>query len=352
MSLASATFVRAVDAQKPGATGTVVNGRVVVQVFVTLSDDETLYSPVAGLGLGFIRSPRDTTFTVTDGSGSAIVLLPPGNYRLVSGSPTRWKGATYAWSVPVVVQPYMSAINLRRKEAAVSAPAVAAAPPERSRVQPTIDPPQVLSTPAQQLPTTPTAPASPAPVAHVEQGSRVVVPSGIERSRSTGFYLGLGLEGNGLLPKERGSTSESGGGLGVVLGYGLGRRFSLYAEMSGATMEYADGSGSYALAHADLGTRLHFRAGPNAVVPFLQVGLSGRTMAVDFNDFSGSGSGGGISFGGGLNAHLSPSAAFSAAMTWTVGNFDRWAGNWSYPGGYSMNATSARLHLGMVWFPN
>jgi hypothetical protein len=179
----------------------------------------------------------------------------------------------------------------------------------------------------------------------------MVVTSGIERSRSSGFYLGLGLEGNGLLPNESGSTSESGGGAGVVLGYGFGKRFSLYGEMSGATMNYADGGGSYVLAHADLGTRLHFRAGPHALVPFLQVGLTGRTMAVDFDDFTDSGSGGGISFGGGLNAHLSPSSAFSAAMTWTVGNFDRWGGTWSYPG-YSLNATSARLHLGMVWFPH
>jgi hypothetical protein len=350
VTLASATVVRAVDAQKPGATGTVVNGRVVVQVFVTLSDDETLYSPVAGLGLGFFQSPKDTAFTVTDGSGSAIILLPPGNYRLVSLSPTRWKGTTYAWSVPVVVQPYMKYIDLRRKEATVSATAVTAAPREPSRVQPAIDPPQVLATAAEQRSTQTTVAAAPAPVAYVDQGSRIV-QSAVERSRSTGFYLGLGLEGNGLVPNESGSMSESGGGLGLVLGYGFGKRFSLYAEMSGATMEYADGSGSYALAHADLGTRVHFRAGPNVVVPFLQVGLSGRTMAVDFNDFSGSGSGGGISLGGGLNAHLSPSAAFSATMTWTVGKFDRWAGNWSDPG-YSMDATSARLHLGMVWFPN
>ena len=352
VTLASAILVHAVEAQKPGATGTVVNGRVVVQVFVTLSDAETVYSPVAGLGLGFFRSPRDTAFTVTDASGSATILLPPGDYRLVSLSPIRWKGATYTWSVPVVVQPHMSYIDLRRKEATVSAPAVAATR-ERSRVQPAVDPPQVVSAPVQQASTpAPVASSSvPAPATYAQESSRMVVQSAVERSRSTGFYFGLGLEGDGILANESGSTSESGGGLGLVLGYGFSRRFSLYGELSGATMESADGSGTYALAHADLGTRVHFRAGAGTVVPFLQVGLSGRAVAANLGDYNASGRGGGVSAGGGLNVHISPSAAFSGAVTWTSGNFDRWqAGNWTYSG-YSIGATSARLHLGMVWFP-
>jgi hypothetical protein len=372
VTLASAILVHAVDAQKPGATGTVVNGRVVVQVFVSLSDDETAYSPVAGLGLGFFRSPRDTAFTVTDGSGSATILLPPGNYRLASLSPIRWKGATYMWSVPVVVQPYMSYIDLRRKEAIVSRPAVAATR-ERSRVQPAIDPPQVVSAPAQQVSTPAPVAATPAPVAatpapiaptsapvaptsvpatYAQESSRMVVQQpAMQRSRSTGFYFGLGLEGDGILANESGSTSESGGGLGLVLGYGFTRRFSLYSELSGATMQSADGSGSYSLAHADLGTRVHFRAGAGTVVPFLQVGLSGRAVAANLGDYNASGRGGGVSAGGGLNVHISPAAAFSGAVTWTTGNFDKWqAGNWTYSG-YSIGATSARLHLGMVWFP-
>src|SRR5262245_10391905 len=57
-----------------GGAGSVVNGRVVVQVFVTLSDDATPYHPVSGLPLGFIRTPRDTSIAVTDRTGSAILL--------------------------------------------------------------------------------------------------------------------------------------------------------------------------------------------------------------------------------------------------------------------------------------
>jgi len=352
IALVAAMSAHPVHAQNPGATGTVVSGRVVVQVFVRLSDEETMYAPIAGLGLGFLRSPQDTAMAVTDASGSAIILLSPGKYRLVSLAPTRWKGATYTWSVPVVVQPFMSYIDLRRKEATVVGARAAVAPPAGSRVQPAIDPPQVLSTVAQQASTPTTTAGASVPATYAPVVSGLVPQSGLERSRSAGFYLGLGLEGDGMVANESGSTTESGGGVGLVLGYGFSKRFSLYGELSGATMQTADASGNYALAHVDLGTRVHFRAGPNALVPFLQLGLTGRAVAADFGDFSASANGGGISFGGGLNAHISPSAGFSAAVTWTYGNFDQvQVGNWTYSG-YSINMTSARLHLGMVWFPN
>ena len=92
LSLSAAFASLPLHAQTAGATGTTVNGRVVVQVFVTLSDDQTMYHPVAGLPLGFTRSARDTAIAVTDRSGSATILLQPGQYRVVSLMPTQWKG--------------------------------------------------------------------------------------------------------------------------------------------------------------------------------------------------------------------------------------------------------------------
>jgi hypothetical protein len=351
-ALVAAVLAHSVHAQKPGATGTVVSGRVVVQVFVRLSDEETMYAPVAGLGLGFLRSPQDTAMAVTDASGSAIILLSPGKYRLVSLAPTRWKGATYTWSVPVVVQPFMSYIDLRRKEATVLGARATVAPPAGSRVQPAIDPPQVLSTFAQQASTATTPAGAYVPATYTPVVSGLVAQSGLERSRSAGFYAGLGLEGDGIAANESGSTTESGAGVGLVLGYSFSKRFSLYGELSAARMEMADGGGTYALGHVDLGTRVHFRAGPNILVPFLQFGLSRRAVAADFGNLSSSASGGGFSFGGGLNTHISPSAAFSTVVTWTIGNLDQvQVGTWTSTG-YSINMTSARLQLGMVWFPN
>lgn len=171
-----------------------------------------------------------------------------------------------------------------------------------------------------------------------------------QKSQSTGFFLGAGLEGNGITTNESGSTTESGSGLGITLGYGFTPTWSLYGQLSGASIN-ADGGGTYTLAHFDIGARVHFRSGPNTVVPFLQFGLAGRGVSQDVNGSSVTGNGAGISLGGGLNAHFSPKVAFSGAVTWTVGSFDHFAVDGNSVNGTSVDATSARVHLGLVWFP-
>src|SRR5215467_12204712 len=103
------------------------------------------------------------------------------------------------------------------------------------------------------------------------------------KSKSSGFFLGGGLEGNGIVTNVTGNSSvtENGGGAGLILGYGFNQRWSLYAGLSGAEI-HADGGGGYGLAHVDVGARVHFRTGPNIVVPFLQFGLSARAEGQDF----------------------------------------------------------------------
>ncbi len=153
---------------------------------------------------------------------------------------------------------------------------------------------------------------------HAQQGN--------DKSHSAGFFIGLGYEGNSIVttPTGSSSSSESGTGGGLALGYGFTRRWSIYSEISGATIN-ADGGGSYTLAHFDLGARVHFRTGPHVVVPFVQFGLSGRDESENVTTSSGThtvdASGAGIAFGGGLNAHFTPSFAFSGSLTWSVGNF-------------------------------
>jgi outer membrane autotransporter protein len=117
----------------------------------------------------------------------------------------------------------------------------------------------------------------------------------------------------------------------------------------------ADGGGTYTLSHVDLGARVHFRTGTNIVVPFIQFGLSGRDERQDVTTASGthtvSANGAGLSFGAGLNAHFNPSWAFSGSVTWTVGNFSNYQVDNEDIGGSSVNATSARVHAGIIWFP-
>jgi len=189
-----------------------------------------------------------------------------------------------------------------------------------------------------------------APLAAQQQASASPGRDILTRSKSAGFFLGGGLDGDGIADSNDNST-ESGGGASLVIGYGFSPRWSLYSEFSGATMNAADGFGTYSLAHFDLGTRIHFRTGPNVVVPFLQFAVSGRAISADVDGTTVTGSGAGFTFGAGLNAHFTPAVAFSTAVTWTAGDFDKFqVGSQVVSTNASVNATSARIHLGIVWF--
>lgn len=385
LSLSAAVASQPVHAQAVGTTGTTVNGRVVVQVFVTLSDEATMYHPVAGLPLGFTRSARDTAIAVTDRSGSATILLAPGQYRLVSLMPTQWKGMRYSWNMAVAVREEMSAIDLRRADAMVSravttvttvsngetapsivekaapiqirAAAVSPAPAPAPMPAPAKAPVQVV----EPVDAAVTAVAIPVPAMtpeRVDTAAKVEMPrkpvpsrSSMERSRSKGFFIGLGVEGSGIQTNVAGSTAESGGGGGLVLGYGFSKRWSLYTDVSDAQIN-ATGGGTYSLAHADLGARVHFRGGAHSLVPFLQVGATGRAVSTTVGGTTYTGSGGGATLGAGLNAYFTHSAALSAVASWSVGNFDKFQVDNTVVGtNASVNATTARVHLGMVWFP-
>jgi hypothetical protein len=115
--LAIASFP--ISAQVRADPGTVVNGKVVVRIDVTLSDDETPYYPIGGLQLRFFRSATDSSVVLTDASGTATTSLSPGDYRLVSGRATDWKGKRYTWSVPVAVRPGMPILDLQASKANV-----------------------------------------------------------------------------------------------------------------------------------------------------------------------------------------------------------------------------------------
>ena len=174
-------------------------------------------------------------------------------------------------------------------------------------------------------------------------------------SRSSGWFVGLGVEGEVIGTDQGNGTTktESGGGGALVVGYGFTPRWSIYSQLSSAVIQ-AD-SGKYALLHYDAGARVHFRSGPNAVVPFVQFGISGRRKAQTVQaatgtyDVSASGFGGVL--GAGLNAHFNPKLAFSTSVTISVGSFNTFMVDHQKVNLSALNATSTRLHVGLIWFP-
>jgi len=180
----------------------------------------------------------------------------------------------------------------------------------------------------------------------------LLVPSAssAQKSASSGFFFGFGVEGNAIRGNEAQSVTESGGGGNLTLGYGFGKHWSMYGDASGAAIN-ADGGGSYSLGHADLGVRVHFRSGPNIIVPFLQAGVSGRAISENFQGSRIIGNGAGFSFGAGLNSHFTPKVALTTGVTWTGGSFTHFTQDGATFTNPSFDATSARLQLGLMWFP-
>jgi hypothetical protein len=117
--IATLICVTPLAAQVRADPGVVIGNRIAVRVNVTLADEDTPYSPVRGLTLAFSRPSSDTVTGRTDEAGVVTVLLPPGNYTVSAPSPTLWKGTYYTWSVPIVVQADMHAVELSRNNAKV-----------------------------------------------------------------------------------------------------------------------------------------------------------------------------------------------------------------------------------------
>jgi hypothetical protein len=90
---------------------------VIVRVFVSLSDNSTRYYPVVGHHLIFYRSANDSSTAVTDSVGALTVMLSPGDYRVVSSQPVKWRGSEYSWNLPIAVRPGMSSVDLRAADA-------------------------------------------------------------------------------------------------------------------------------------------------------------------------------------------------------------------------------------------
>ena len=60
---------------------------------------------------------------------------------------------------------------------------------------------------------------------------------------------------------------------------------------------------------------------------------------------------GGVGGGAGLNAYFNPAFGFSGSVAWTVGKFSVYEQNGQTVSGIPWHATSGRVHLGIVWFP-
>ncbi|HSA56173.1 MAG TPA: outer membrane beta-barrel protein [Gemmatimonadaceae bacterium] len=193
-------------------------------------------------------------------------------------------------------------------------------------------------------------------------GSSMASAQGGERSNTRNLFLGLSLGGTSLELEdpddEFGTAREQGGGASFRLGYGFTSLFALYIEGAAASID-SEGE-TFELAHGDIGARFHFGNPSRAFIPFLDLAFTARAIAVDdFVLFDGQGtqigdleiSGSGISFGGGLLWFFNPKWALDVGLQVTTGEFDTIKFDNISLSGLEIDATSARLKMGVSWFP-
>ena len=197
------------------------------------------------------------------------------------------------------------------------------------------------------------------------QGFAPSVAEAQNRSNTNKLFLGLSLGGSSIELEGEDDDGgfeterEQGPGGAFRIGYGFTSLFSLYLEGSAASID-VEGD-EFALLHGDLGARFHFGGPSRAFIPFLDVALTGRAIAVDdleVDDGQGGTqtvdvevSGSGFSFGGGFLYFFNPKWALDVGLKVTTGEFDTVKFDNISISGLEIDATSARLKVGVTWFP-
>jgi hypothetical protein len=318
----------------PGQTGSVV-----VRIAVVQPDYSVKTLPLVPV-IARRTDRADSVSGRTDLDGRVTLTLPVGAYTLNAFTPRPIAGRSYMWAVPVVIRASMTeSVQLTNGNASVDSTAVAQAP--------------TASTEAPVLPT--------ASVTVGEPSTRTIAVQRAPamRANTSGFFLGLALNGSAISYENSDSGVESGGGLAAQLGWGFTKNFAILLDVAGAAIT-SDG-GDYGLAHVDISGRWHFVSPSRALVPFLEVGYAARAAVendvVIVDDFGNSLSGdvslvgSGVSFGGGLQYHVTPTFALGGSLKWTVGSFSTVKLDDVSVDGLDIKATSTRFNLGFTWYP-
>jgi len=184
-------------------------------------------------------------------------------------------------------------------------------------------------------------------------------PAAAQESITRGFVLGFHFTGASLVIED--GERQSAGGAGLTVGYGINRRFTIFAQADGARFDDVptadvDG-GDWTLGHFDLGARFNFANSLRAWVPYLQASFTGRVVSVSGGVSDGSSideasiSGGSFTLGGGFDVYFTETLALDLQLLWSGGEFTRLTVENVTIDGFDLDATSARLNLGVAWWP-
>lgn len=123
-----------------------------------------------------------------------------------------------------------------------------------------------------------------------------------------GFYMGASLAGAAWSIED--SDTESGGGLGLKLGYNFNTNWGIYIGFDAVRME-PDNEGDYLLGQLDLGIQATFRSETDRFRPYAKAALMGLSAQDDDLEING----GGFAFGAGGLIYLTDNLAFDLSYT-------------------------------------
>ena len=186
----------------------------------------------------------------------------------------------------------------------------------------------------------------------------IVAPASAQESTTRGWVLGLHVGGASIEPE--GADRTNGGGGGLFVGYGLNRKFTLFARLDGANIEVEDDvdtQGTWVMGHVDLGARFNFANSLRSVVPYVEGAFTGRVVEVSelpaTNPFGGqeiSFSGGALTLGGGVMVYASETVAIDLGLLFSGGEFtDVTVGNTTVSG-FDLDTRSTRFNIGVAWW--
>jgi hypothetical protein len=181
-----------------------------------------------------------------------------------------------------------------------------------------------------------------------------------QSSKTQGLVLGGHLEGASMVVED--SDRSNGGGGGFLVGWAFENGLGLFAQLDASNVDVRnqpDVSGSWRIAHLDLGTRYHFRRPDRTVVPYLQAAFTFQDVRVsdiaivsptptDELDLTGTG----LTGGGGVMLHVTPSVAFEFGLLFSWGTLDEAVLDGETIADFGeFDLQSSRLNLGLAWWP-
>lgn len=184
------------------------------------------------------------------------------------------------------------------------------------------------------------------------------VTAAAQESTTRGFVIGLHAGGASLAVESQDRDNAGGGGL--IVGYGLNRRVTLFAQADGAEFDDVsspDIDGTWTMGHFDLGVRFHFANSLRSWVPFLQASLGQRVVSVQDPIVDGTAedevsfSGAAFTLGGGIDYYFSENFALDVQLLWSGGEFTTIRVNNVSASGFDFDAASTRFNLGVAWWP-